>query len=124
MANFEAKIKLNDPDGTLPYGLFCRGNERLTWNCNFGFPEEVDGKSVTPIISVFTGVEDGEKKEMVTVLASVEEAKRYRDELLANGWGNLRPPKVVIKNDDGTERPVDRKFLRKMDKALSKIPEE
>lgn len=112
-----AIIKLNNEDGSLPYGLFFPSDQNLTWNCNYGFPEMLGGEEVIPIISVFTGREEGEKKEIVQVLPDLNEAKRFRDELLAHGWKKLSPPKIFIKHEDGTETPADKKFIKKLAKS-------
>ena len=115
--------KLNHEDGSMPFGLFCPSNSRLTWNCNYGFPEMIDGVEVTPIVSVFSGQENGEKQEVVQVLPSVAEAERFRDVLLAEGWKKLTPPKIVFKQD-GSDKPLtDQEFQEALGQALKETEE-
>lgn len=80
---------LNKEDDTLPYGFYNPETEgKLTWVCNYG----IEGNE---IISVYNmKVDGGDGHRDVKYLASLEEAKYVRDELIANGWLPLKLPDI------------------------------
>lgn len=99
---------LNRPGDILPFAYYNPKTEgKLTWVCNYG----IEG---TEIVSVFSM--KGEGRE-VKYLASMEEAKYARDELIKNGWLPLKLPQVNItfskEGDSGNTKDKNVKQTKK-----------
>lgn len=90
--NIEVESILNRPGDILPYGYYNPLLEgKLTWICG----EDEKGK----ITSVFCH-KDGDKVErQCRYLENINEAMKYRDELVKDGWGKIVPPKIEFKSE-------------------------
>lgn len=76
-----SKIKVESPfnpdDGSLPY-FYIKPNTPLEWICNY----DEDNK----ILSIFKAPIDNKPAFQERYLCDINEAKRYRDELIKDGW--------------------------------------
>lgn len=106
---------LNKNGNNLPFGYYHPGMEgNLTWNCDF----DTDGK----VTSVFCmKLPDGGVDKKCAYLKDVDEARKYRDTLVEEGWLKTKPPEVVVKRPDGSETPLNRKERRYLERKLSKM---
>lgn len=111
--NIEAS-PLNGEDGKPPYGFFNpQLEDRLQWICNYD-----DNRR---IVSIFRHKnDDGTFDRQVGYLQDEAEAMRYRDELVANGWKPLKPPKITVKQPDGSDRPLNRQQRRILQRTAAR----
>jgi len=86
-------VTLNDPDGSLPYGLkHPDPTVKLLWMCNYG----MEGSE---IVSVFAESQGDKTKKEPKYLRGMDEARSIRDELLKNGWVPMKTPEIKIRTD-------------------------
>lgn len=113
----QAGMPMNTPDGKMPYGYFNPALQgKLKWICG---PDNED-----KITSVFMGEEDGQPRRMTQYLKDEEEAKYYRDTLIAEGWQPLKPPKVLIEFPGQAPKPANeltRKEKKEIEKHLKSV---
>ena len=103
---------LNNPDGSLPFGLFNPLLEgKLTWICN----KSQDGN----IVGVFNMDLPEESERVVQEYKDMAEAQYARDELINNGWQPLVPPKIQFTM--GGDRPLNRKERRQLSKFVKQM---
>ncbi len=105
---------LNRKDGQLPFGYFHGPSEgKITWNCGI----DQNGK----ITSVFCNDMGTHKDKKISYLANFEEAKKYRDILIADGWLPIKPPEITMKYADGSNKPLNREQKRQLAKKLKEL---
>jgi|SRR5579862_3704893 hypothetical protein len=105
---------LNRKEGNLPFAYFSPDNTNVTWNCGYDAQQK--------IISIFScndGINDNDRK--IQELPNLEEAIKYRDTLIDNGWQKVKPPEIVVKYNDGTEKPLSRKQKRFLAQKINKL---
>ena len=108
---------LNRKDGQLPFGYYFPDDDgKTTWNC--GYDQE------NKIVSVFCHTEDGHRDKKINILKDIETAASIRDSLINAGWKELEAPKINIKYDDGSSKPMNRKQKRKLQQTLHKMSKE
>lgn len=105
---------LNREDDQLPFGYYNpQSDGKLTWNCGYDAQNK--------ICAVFCYSGDGGQDKKASYLENEAQAKYMRDELINNGWKKLDPPKIVIKYDDGSEKPLSRKQKRYLAKTVNNM---
>lgn len=117
--NIHVEQTLNSDENNLPFGYFHPQSEgKLIWMCNY----DQDGK----ITGVFQFSDRGESDRRVNFIDTLEQAIHIKNELVSNGWKKIIPPKIefTMKNDDGTERTLNRKERRILAKKARKIREQ
>lgn len=103
---------LNKKDGSLPFGYYAPSEEgRVTWNCGY----DKEGK----IISIFCCDMGTHKDKRPAILPDLKAAIYAKEQLIANGWKPLEPPKITTTRDDGSEKPLNRKEKRYLSKQLA-----
>lgn len=113
----EAPIN-NQSSDKLPFALYNPETEgKVSWMCNYDKDEK--------ITSVFIFDDGQEKDKKVEYLESIEDAKRYRTELIDNGWLLMDTPKIEFsyadKNGIQTKKTsINRRDRRMLEKKLKK----
>lgn len=105
---------LNRKDGNLPFAYFCSDNSNITWNCGYDAQQK--------IISIFScndGINDNDRK--IQELPNMQKALEFRDMLIDNGWQKVKPPEIVVKYNDGKEKPLSRKQKRFLAQKVNKL---
>ena len=89
---------LNREENALPFGL-CdpKTKGRLQWFCNYG----INGSE---IVSVYCQHTNDKLEKDVKYLESLEQAKYMRDELIKNGWVNIKLPEIIVNFNDKTTK--------------------
>lgn len=107
---------LNREGNKLPFGLYNPATEgKLTWMC--GYDQD---QKITSVFCMDVG--GGRKEKKSEYLKDLAEAKRYRDELVKNGWMEVTPPKVTFTYDGKEERTsLNRSQKRAMQKKMKKM---
>lgn len=105
---------INNVDGTLPFGYYEPTQEgKLTWNCGI----DTEGR----IISVFCNDFGTHKDKKPSVLATMEDAIYYRDELVNAGWRKMKPPEISVGYGDGEKKALTRKQKRYLARTVKKM---
>lgn len=114
MSGFKPISTLNNPDGSLPYGLYNPDTEgKLVWHCGL----DPQGN----VTSVFQMTFPDGRKEKECEYITDDRAKFMRDELLANGWKPIDTPNVTFKYEDGKElNRRQRKYLERKLREINK----
>ena len=108
---------LNQDGDKLPFGYYApESNGKVTWNCG----EDATGK----IVSVFQCDMGTHKDKKIAILNNIKDAIYARDELIKAGWQKLKPPEIVVKYEDGKEKPLTRKQKRYLNKQVEKMSKE
>jgi len=108
---------LNKKDGTLPFGYLNPATEgKVYWMCNHDQQNQ--------IVSVFKCddsdlVQNGVSQD-IKILKDMDEARRYRDELVQAGWIEMKDPKNRFFYG-GREVEMTRKMKRSLAKKVRKM---
>ncbi len=104
---------VNKDENQLPLSYFHPETEgKLTWNC--GYDQQ------NKIVSVYR-MKDGDQDERkTTILNNMGDVFNIRDTLKDHGWLPTKPPEIKIKNEDGVEKPLNRKQKRKLAVQIQK----
>ena len=103
----------NNESGDLPFGYFEPTSEgKIYWICG----RDRDQK-ITSIFS-YDGP-DGKEKEM-RYLVDLDEAKKFRDELILNNWLPIKTPEMKMYHN-GQEIKLNRKQKKKLAKKVVQI---
>ena len=89
---------------------------KVKWACGY----DKNGR-ITSVFQAYMGDVANEKERNIAYLSNVEEAKKYRDELIASGWIKDTPPRLTTKDPKtGQDRNLNRKEKRYMAKIITK----
>jgi hypothetical protein len=117
------KITEFNKDDDLPFQLVCSQNDKLTWTCNYD-----EQKHITSVFD-FKGNQEEEPGREVRYLDDVEQALKFRNELIRNGWVFTKVPKTTI-SYPGMEKltvgevKLNRRQKRQMPTMLNKLSNE
>lgn len=117
---FNVEQPFNKPSGELPYALYNPETQgKLWWFCSSAEDEEEKG-----ILSMYLFEhEPGKREKDCAFLKDLDEAKYYRDGLLAAGWVVPKMPEIVFKYADAKEelkKGPNRKERRRLEKQNKK----
>lgn len=108
-------VDFNDSSGQLPFGYFSPSDDSVYWVCNY----DHQGK----IVSVFAkDFPDGHREKAVEELSNLEWAEYYKNELIKDGWQELKAPEVTTTYPGEDEpRNLNRKQKRYLARKMKKL---
>lgn len=111
----EVEPLLNRETGELPFAYFHPQTDgKLIWICNY----DAEGK-ITSVFSFKQVIGDDRK---VCYLEDIKDAEQIRDELIANGWKKLKPPKLTFTYPGEKEgKPLNRRQRRLLQKKIKRL---
>ena len=94
LGSIKMDFEMNGSDGELPYAYTNPASEgKVKWVCNY----DEQGK----IVGVFAFQDGKEIERRIHFLDDKDHAKKVLEELIADGWVAIEPPKVSISAPDG-----------------------